>query len=780
MSPSVSSLHVLGSEYCSLPLVNHRLSPFPPTLSQAGLVQDMYRVARCGFRRPNTAQCRDDGDFKAGGVHSPSARQFWDTMVHLSSAKMGVQAQVLEWVANGVDVTSFFSDFEGHVPGYQCEQGSHFAGSHPPAVFLPNHIADDVHPVHGSFAAFADNEVKALLESGAIELASTPPTMIMPLSVAASDKKLRLVYDCRALNLFCDSMDVKYPSLVDFARGISQRDLMGSIDLKSGYHSVLIHPDSRHYMGFHYKGRAYVWRALPFGWNAACFVFQTLSDVLTSFLRRLGVHAITYLDDCGFKALGEPRPPIEEVTTMLHERAIFQETDFASTAAWAQHRFFDAAWCVVTVFFAAGYTVNRSKCSLAGATELPFLGLVVNSARLSFDIPQQKRDRVLADVAEILRGEETTINSLQKLAGRLAFLLPAAPVILTFLRPIFDTITLNLRRAHGNKMARVRLTEQLASAIRAFNAISNWESRHSWGRERHAVLAVCTDASQSGLGGVFTTDDGVKHQWQMPIPPLLFGAHIQVLEAAAVFFCLQQSHRLIKGRHLDLFVDNEAVRYALAAWRGSRDSSLNTVITAIYELQLRLRINIHAHRIPTEVNADADFLSRNIGASLPSQTLRIDRGDHMLHPDIFEKLQWSCGRQFTVDLFANEHNRRTPRFYAAAWSFAPEFVGLNALAHDVSVNPHTGEREFVYANPPWVLLGPTLKHLRECRAAGVIVFPDIPMQTWFADIIDRALQIYALANKDDVDVFLHPSRGYHASVGPVPWNLWAARFDFSL
>ncbi len=59
-----------------------------------------------------------------------------------------------------------------------------------------------------------------------------------------------------------------------------------------------------------------------------------------------------------------------------------------------------------------------------------------------------------------------------------------------------------------------------------------------------------------------------------------------------------------------------------------------------------------------------------------------------------------------------------------------------------------------------------------------MVFPNTLTRVWFGGMTRSALWIRRLAQAGDADVFFQPSRAYLSSVGPVPWDVLVAAFDF--
>ena len=73
-----------------------------------------------------------------------------------------------------------------------------------------------------------------------------------------------------------------------------------------------------------------------------------------------------------------------------------------------------------------------------------------------------------------------------------------------------------------------------------------------------------------------------------------------------------------------------------------------------------------------------------------------------------------CFGSFTIDRFADEHNKKTGRFNSRFHS--PGAEAANAF----SVNWHG---DFNWWSPPISLVGDTLEHARICKAKGVLLVP---------------------------------------------------------
>jgi hypothetical protein len=112
---------------------------------------------------------------------------------------------------------------------------------------------------------------------------------------------MRYVNDHLAKRVF------KFEGLSDLPDMSEKGDYSLSYDLTSGYYDVALHPHSRRFVGFCWKGVYYQYNCLPFGLSTAPWVFSKVIRELVMYWRAKGINILPYLDDflfliCGFEA----------------------------------------------------------------------------------------------------------------------------------------------------------------------------------------------------------------------------------------------------------------------------------------------------------------------------------------------------------------------------------------------------------------------------------------------------------------------------------------------
>ena len=69
------------------------------------------------------------------------------------------------------------------------------------------------------------------------------------------------------------------------------------------------------------------------------------------------------------------------------------------------------------------------------------LGIFFNTVTLSWMLPDDKKQRALADITRAVAGEEVDLLSMQKLMGRLNYVSLMRPYLNGFKRPLLDDLS---------------------------------------------------------------------------------------------------------------------------------------------------------------------------------------------------------------------------------------------------------------------------------------------------------------------------------------------------
>ena len=144
-------------------------------------------------------------------------------------------------------------------------------------------------------------DVESMLEKRAIEpVSSHHPKGGYYSRIFLVQKKSggwRPVIDLSRLNRYILSPHFKMETIDSVRLTLRRNDWAVSLDLKDAYFHIAIHPKSRRYLRFHFMGRTYQFRALPFGLSPASYVFTRVVKTVVKHCRQQGMRLHAYLDD---------------------------------------------------------------------------------------------------------------------------------------------------------------------------------------------------------------------------------------------------------------------------------------------------------------------------------------------------------------------------------------------------------------------------------------------------------------------------------------------------
>ena len=226
---------------------------------------------------------RCPGSFRCGNLHQ-SAPQ-WDALM------TGVKGYgvVRPWVHGGVHLPDFFEHYSG------VFRGRHFDSVIPPPMYYQN---DNVRCAE--FVDFIGRTILTRLAEGSIKWLGRvgvvpPPRVINALSVEPT--KPRLILSMRGVNLFCRTMDFSLTPLSDIVRHVPAGSYFSALDDTQGYKHLSLTPESYQFCGFEFGDHYFCDTTLPFGWKLSAYVYTTVGEVLSEWLKSRGIFTALWIDD---------------------------------------------------------------------------------------------------------------------------------------------------------------------------------------------------------------------------------------------------------------------------------------------------------------------------------------------------------------------------------------------------------------------------------------------------------------------------------------------------
>ena len=198
--------------------------------------------------------CKFSEAFKANNLQSHL--QFWIDNIN-------APYHVIDWIAQGVKIP-----FNETPCGFALQNRQ-------------------LSPIHKQFVV---EELKKLVQSGAIKKQSVAPTCVSPIGVVPKrGGKLRLIVDLRRINTFCEVPKFCYDDIDTLSEYIQPNDYIVTVDLKNGYHHVPVFEPHQQYLGIYFEGQFYTWSVLPFGLSASPYYFCKTIRPVIQYLREQGL-----------------------------------------------------------------------------------------------------------------------------------------------------------------------------------------------------------------------------------------------------------------------------------------------------------------------------------------------------------------------------------------------------------------------------------------------------------------------------------------------------------
>lgn len=576
---------------------------------------------------------------------------------HLAAWKeIGAPERVLEWIESGYPIPWR----DGQAPAAQPA---------PP----------DNPTLSAKESAFVDEEVSQLLRLGAIER-TTPEQVryLSPLKVTPKkNNKLRLVLNLWRLNEHVAAPKFRYESMKELQQIVQPGDYMFTIDLKNGFHHVPVHPDSRPFLAFRWKGNFYRYKVLPFGLSASPYCFTKVLRPVVRYIRAvLQARCSNYVDDWLFMRTSQEATAILKSTTLK-------------------------------LFSRLGLTINFTKSDLDISQQQTYVGYDIDTSGRTpkLKVPRKKRRDIERQIRHFLSKAHTNPFRLvpARMAARLAGVCTAVTNAVVPGRLMLRALYKDLHQAS-------RWDDDVCLSKKATRDLLQFAQHlHAWnGRALlppTTDLVLYTDASDKGWGATMSGQTA-RGTWRRPEL-----SHINQKELAAVVLSIRSFARVLSlhSRSILLRTDNITTVCYVNNF-GGRVPQLTSLREQLWELEENEQLSIHAEYISGRNNTVADHLSRTH-----------DRGDWSLTDRVFHAIDQQFGPHH-VDRFASYQNKKLRR-YNSRWA-DPSAEAVNALTQEWK-----GTHSFV--NAPFRLLPEVLRLIAAQRVTATVIAPFWPAQPWF-------------------------------------------------
>jgi hypothetical protein len=394
------------------------------------------------------------------------------------------------------------------------------------------------------------------------------------------------------------------------------------------------------------------------------------------------------------------------------------------------------------------------------SARVKYLGLIVDSEDLSFEIPLDKREIFEGLRLSILQNDFCSIKTLQRLAGKCVSFSLVFPGALLYTREMHSAIGQASRNSRD-----IRIVSSLKEEIEFWEFLKDQNAGVKWRSESHAQISVMTDASLYKWGGVlnpFTTDQQSVSSdfWAQSDARPIHMKEAEGLRRSILAFAEE-----LRGKRVDAYVDNQAVVHG---WnnKGSRNLALTGEMKLLFQLSVDLNIDLGLRYVASKDNL----------ADAPSRALSPQ--DACLSPRSWERVQARFGPH-TVDLMSLDSNVMVDMQGKPLRHFTPfptpGSSGVNLFATDIKHERNP------YVFPPIIMISPVLKFLRDSGiSACTVVVPDFhPRPLWWTLLQSRMSDLLVLGHKGQKQVLRIPTKkGLVLDLVGLPWNLIAVRLQF--
>ena len=245
-------------------------------------------------------------------------------------------------------------------------------------------------------------------------------------------------------------------------------------------------------------------------------------------------------------------------------------------------------------------------------------------------------------------------------------------------------------------------------------------------------IELACDASGIGWGGVLNLTDGRKFVCNGKWSEEDLKLSINYRELKAIYLSLVKLQKALSGQDLLIFSDNITAVSNVKKMGSVKSRVTNDLAQDIWKfLELRKIFAWISHK-PGVENVDADYQSRCL----------TDDTEWGLNPNIFRRICNAWGVP-DIDLFASK-NLHVLECYCS-WVPDPDAFFIDAFCLDWS------RFSFVYAFPPFRLVGRVLQKIQKEKVKAVVVSPAWEGQAW-AGLLKKMKrrQIYIPKNQDNL------------------------------
>jgi hypothetical protein len=350
----------------------------------------------------------------------------------------------------------------------------------------------------------------------------------------------RPIVNLKPLNKFIVYEHFKMENLETVRFLVRKGDWFVKLDLKDAYLTVPVHNSHQKYLRFQWEGRVFQFKCMAFGLAPAPRIFTKLLKVVVAFLRKRGIRHVIYLND--FLIMNESEEGL---------RANLKTT--------------------LNILESLGFLINWEKSTVIPSKCIEYLGMIVDSDRLSFSLPSAKVRDVMDMCSKTLADGEVPLRTVASILWNFTWAIPTIPFAQSHYRSMQNFYITESKRVGGN--LKVKCTLSPGSILDLEWWVSNLSALN--GKDffsRIPDIEMYSDASMSGWGAVC---DGVATRG--PWTTAQASLHINQLELTGALYALQSFAGETHGLSVRMYLDNSTAICYINKGGGTKSSELTAI-----------------------------------------------------------------------------------------------------------------------------------------------------------------------------------------------------------
>nr|CAH7719004.1 unnamed protein product [Callosobruchus chinensis] len=427
-----------------------------------------------------------------------------------------------------------------------------------------------------------------------------------------SNGENRFILNLKNLNKYMEAPHFKLEDHRTVSKLLNYRAYLAKIDLKDAYFLLSVQKKYRKYLRFKFMNRLYEFNSLPFGLNIAPFIFTKVLKQAISFLRKLNILLVFYLDDI----------------LLIADSKLECEKNVKITIDLLEN---------------LGFIINKNKSMLKPRQTITFLGFSFNSVNMTISLPEEKVYVTKTVIQALTKKSQCTVRTFAQLIGRLVAACPATKYGFAHLKVLERIKHSIVRKDKENYNKKMEICDSVRSEL------SWWEKNIGNGQDikpKEFNFEIFSDASPSGWGA-FCTGRNFHGFWDEKECEM----HINFLEIKAAYYALKSLTKNKTNIRILLRIDNQTAISCINRGGSVKFQHLNKATKLIWEWCENKNISVFASYVASSENFKADKESRS---------LSIDT-EYELNHSAFSSIIQKFGEP-EIDLFASRINNKCKKY----------------------------------------------------------------------------------------------------------------------